>query len=540
MNRATRGRRATRTVSHSNVSLPHHALAQAALALVCIAGCRENPPVSPPAAKPLSEHSAADKGPQRPAVSKRKPDGKAQPGAESADLPRTRESSPQPVYRSPDDRPRHDDAALAALGIRKYESSRLRLYSDIDPNLAQDLPRLMDAAYIAWEEYFGPLPPDRAGAAFQMTGYLMKDAALFRETGLLPDDLPPMPHGRNRGRLFWMHDQTEDYYRRHLMLHEGTHCYMVAVPGFLQRHVWYMEGMAELFGTHEIAADGVARFCVMPDDRERFAGLGRIRFVNDDVRAGRLLAISDVTSFVPNDYLQGATYAWSWALCEFLSTHPHCREKFRLLGREVTTGGNAQFDEFLAAGGADLAQAWLLFAANLCDGYDTERACVEFRAGEPLAANAVARIEITADRGWQSTGVRVDAQTEYRVTAEGRFIVARRPDEEVGSGTSRAKEQAAGASQRAGSNVECEPQGISFRYHAGRPLGMLVGTIREEAKPQASMADTISLGRDAHFVAPVAGTLYLRVNDFWNELADNAGMVSVQIKPIRGDEQATE
>jgi len=200
------------------------------------------------------------------------------------------------VYRVSDTRPRHDDQKLAKLGIRKYESKRLRLYTDIDSEVAKPLPPLMDRAFEAWEEYFGPLPPNREGTDFQMTGYIMRDKELFRRAGLLRADVPTFLHGTLIGAEFWMVDQEYEYYRRHLMIHEGTHCFMLAIPGIKGKApIWYLEGMAELFGTHWIDPQGKVHFRVMPHERKQFIGHGRIRMIQLDVKKHGHRGLSEVT-----------------------------------------------------------------------------------------------------------------------------------------------------------------------------------------------------------------------------------------------------
>jgi hypothetical protein len=443
----------------------------------------------------------------------------------------------QPLYRASDPPPRHDDTRLAQLGILKYASKRLQLYTDIKPELARPLPELMDRAYDVMVEYFGPLPPDREGTEFVMTGYLMADKARFREAGLLTEDVPPFPHGRNMGTRFYMNDQPTDYYRRHLMLHEGTHCFMTAVQYPLRRRVWYMEGMAELFGTHRFDAGGRPYFGVMPHDRGQFANLGRIRLVEDEVREHPPRELSAVMELRPNDFLANPAYAWSWALCKFLDGHPRYHDQFRRMSHAATTGERtADWNTLFTTNRADLEEEWLLFGAGLCLGYDLARAAIEFRSGEPLRADRPASVEIAADRGWQSSGVAVEGGKTYQVTASGRFVIANANRPASPSGPAAAP--SAEPKKESDRPWESEPQGISFRYHAGRPLGMLLGTIRAAVQPtqppRTTMLEVIPIGREVKFTAPVSGTLYLRVNDFWNELEDNSGRVGVQIREVRG------
>ncbi len=444
----------------------------------------------------------------------------------------------QTVYRATDPPPKHDDERLAKSGIQKYTSKRLQLYTDIAPDQARPLPELMDHAFEAWTEYFGPLPPDREGTEFVMTGYLMADKALFREAGLLPEDLPPFPHGRNKGTRFWLNDQPTPYYRRHLLLHEGTHCFMTSVRHPFLKDVWYMEGMAELFGTHRFEADGRPRFRVLPHDREQFANLGRIRLVEDEVRQKGPRELTSILRLVPNDFLSNPAYAWSWALCQFLDGHPRYHESFQAMGRVVTTGDKTTDQQKLfGTNRADLDEEWLLFAAVLCHGIDQTRAAIDFRPGKLLNGDQPAKVEIVADRGWQSTGVLIDKGKKYQVTATGRVVIANAPQRPEGA--SRREGNQPVATSALDRPWESEPQGISFRYHAGRPLGMLVGTVRTspppEVAPQTTMLDVFPIGREATFTAATTGTLYLRLNDDWSELADNAGKVEVQTRsaPMR-------
>jgi hypothetical protein len=423
--------------------------------------------------------------------------------------------TPQPVYRPDDQRPPHDDQRLAALGIRKHESRRLRLYTDIPDADARPLPELIDRAFDALTAYFGPLPPARDGSEFQMTGYLLRSEALFREAGLIPEDLPTFQHGRHRRNEFWMRDQEYDYYRRHLLIHEVTHCVMTYLPD-RRAPVWYFEGMAELFGTHRLEADGTFAWGVMPDSPEHFAGLGRITLVREDYSQGRGRSIPQILRMRPEEFLEPSPYAWSWALCHFLAQHPRYRERFQQLGQHLT---GDQFEgawrQLFGADARDLATEWALFALNLQYGYDMERSAIEFRSGTPLAKDDPPReAAVRADRGWQSAGVLVEAGGAYHLEARGRFTLADVPKP-----------------------WESEPQGVSIRYFDGFPLGQLLACIRQETLPQGddreTMLKVLPVGRARRFVAPVTGTLYLRVNDSWSELADNRGEVQVLI--WRGD-----
>ena len=144
-----------------------------------------------------------------------------------------------------------------------------------------------------------------------MTGFIMKDKARFQSTGLLPADLPHFLHGYSRNNLLWLYEQPSDYYRRHLLLHEGTHGFMNTVLGGCGPP-WYMEGMAELLATHRLA-DGRLTLNSMPANRDEVPEWGRIRIIKDAVAAGRGVTVAGVVGLPAQEFLNNDSYAWSWA-----------------------------------------------------------------------------------------------------------------------------------------------------------------------------------------------------------------------------------
>ncbi|MBS0265662.1 MAG: hypothetical protein JSS02_27265 [Planctomycetes bacterium] len=421
--------------------------------------------------------------------------------------------SPQRVVRPTVPVPQHDLKRLEELGIRRYESQRLVLYTDLAPELAQPLPPLMDQAYAAWEDYFGPLPADSGETPFQMIGYIMSDRALFREAGILTDDIRIHLEGVFRRQVFWMNDQPLDYDRRHLMIHEGTHCFMVAFPNITNRHIWYMEGMADLFRTHTTDANGRSQFRVFPTDRQRFTGLGRTKVIEEEVRSRGPRRIEDVATLTVNDFQNYDAYSWSWALCAFLDGHPKYRERFRRMGGLVVGRNDLPLDlsQVFKQDWPEVSEEWLVFAGNVGYGYDIERTVLDLRPGKVADPQGKpAQTDVAANRGWQNSGVLVEKGKTYRLQAAGKCVLAKEPKP-----------------------WDSEPQGISFRYHGGQPLGKLLATIRsaspEKKPPYTTMLQVMPIGRELQLTPDTTGTLYFRVNDFWNELGDNQGSYSVTI-----------
>lgn len=425
-------------------------------------------------------------------------------------------NEPQQVVRPSDNRPTHDDARLARLGIHKYESKRLRLYTDLDPKIARTLPPILDQAYDAWVKYFGKLPPTRERTEFQVTGYLIKDKALFARARLVPVDLPRFLNGRHRGYEFWMYDSQWEYYRRHLLIHEATHCFMYAVRD-TRFPTWYMEGMAEFFGTHTLDANGKATFGVMPQDVKDFIGSSRIEYVQQACSAGRALGIDHVLSLRPEDYLKNPSYAWSWALCKFFDSHPRYQKGFRELAK-ITEASYfvMEFHKFKQAASPQIYSEWHLFANGLEYGYDPVLAAIDIRPGVPLSKVGDEKtVDVQSRAGWQSTGVWVDVNDTVELSATGQFELAQKPKPWISG-----------------------PQGISFTYHQKRPLGELLYVILPDSRKSLPIT-ALDLpygpaGRQRRVRSTMKGTIYVRINDSNAWLADNKGTLKVTVRKVKG------
>jgi hypothetical protein len=124
----------------------------------------------------------------------------------------------------------------------------------------------------------------------------------------------------------------------------------------------------------------------------------------------------------------------------------------------------------------------------------------------------VRAVAIAADRGWQNSGLRLDAGVTYRLSAKGRYQVAKEPK-----------------------TWWCEPGGVSIRYYQGRPLGILLAAVRPDHPPPGStsvLLRPIVVGLGATLLPKESGTLLLKINDSAAELGDNAGELKVEVRPL--------
>ena len=440
-----------------------------------------------------------------------------------------------------------DDARAEAAGIHKLAGRHLTLYTDLSGPEIDRLPAVFDQAFPQWCRYFH-IDADRH-ADWRMTGCLMKDKARFTSSGLLPADLPQFPHGYSRGRWLWIYEQPSDFYRRELLLHEGTHAFMNAMLGGCGPP-WYSEGMAEYCGTHSLK-DGRPRLGYMPRSREESPQWGRVRIIQDAVAEHRGLTFDDVLNMSPTAHRETAAYAWSWAAVTLLDRNPRYQKRFREMFKYVRQRDfTARFRRLFADDWQELCEEWQLMTADMEYGYDVARSAVDFTPAKDsprLLAGAGPGVRaVAADRGWQNSGLRLEAGKKYRLTASGRYQIATSPRPHAEEGSQRASPRSLGErphkvsplSLGEGPGVRakiwwCEPNGVSIRYYKGHPLGILLAAVRPDKPRPGSRSALLTptvVGLGATITPAVSGTLFLKINDSPGELDDNAGELKVDVR----------
>lgn len=410
-----------------------------------------------------------------------------------------------------------DAAKVKAAGLRIVEGRHLTIYTDVPASPAVDeLPAVFDAAVPQWAAYFGV--PATKIAAWRMSAFILVDKEKFKSLGLIPAYVPEFTNGYSYGYELWMNQQSGDYYRRHLLLHEGTHGFMNTQLGSCGAP-WFMEGLAELLGTHRWdATTKKLTLGIMPLRREEVPDLGRMLIVHEEIAAGRLQSVGDIVNDAVRGYVTNDGYAWSWAFATFLDGHPKYQGRFRRLQQQVRSlTFNNEFRKTFQPDLPQLAREWQVFANELEYGTEVPRVAVDFAAGKPLTSGST-KVTVAVDRGWQSSRVKLEAGKTYRLRASGRYTIA----------------QPMGTDGVA-KPWPCEPGGVTIRYYRGRPLGMLLASVEPDVLPigtRSPMLEPVPVGLDATLTSETGGTLYFRVNDSNGELADNVGSLTVEIATV--------
>jgi len=409
-------------------------------------------------------------------------------------------------------------AAARRAGLRVLESRRLALITDRpsrDGDGVEELPLVFDQAVDAWCHHYGLDP--RTLADWRACGCLVVDRERFRAAGLLPDDVPPFVNGFCHRNRFWLADQSNPAYRRHLLLHEGVHAFTITVRD-LDTPVWYTEGIAEYLATHRLDRDA--------EDRPRFVASPLPAEPADVPQLGRIEQLQRLRNDPPGlaEVLQTrgdghgdiAAYAASWAAVTLLARHPAHATVFAAVERgplDLTFN-----DRLAAAPGWDAARAIRDFDAFLQEvdyGFDFDRSVIDWSPGRPLAGQT--RVAVAADRGWQNTRLMLEAGRSITLTASGRARIGEIPQPPPAEPTM----------------IETGADGISLAWYRSRPLGRLLAAQWVDAPSDGGRPRfvVVAEGSRGEFTAVATGPLFFKLNEAPGELADNTGSLDVEILP---------
>jgi len=409
-------------------------------------------------------------------------------------------------------------ARAQRAGLRVFEGRRLVLVTDRPARPGDgldELPEIFGQAFRSWCRHYR-IDPDSL-PSWRALGCLVVDRERFRAAGLMPATVPDFADGFCDRWRFWFSDQSNPAYRRHLLLHEGVHAFTITVRD-LSAPAWYAEGIAEHLAAHRLERDrdGGPRFVPAPvperpGDAEQF---GRIEAIRRLRLEGSVPSLDEVLSMPAGRHREVAAYAGSWAAVTLLALHPAHAPLFEALERGPL--GPDLNGRLAALPGWDAGRAARDFDALTQDldyGFDFERMAIDWSPGRRPRPRE--RVTVRADRGWQNTGLELEAGRGYDLSAEGRCRIGVTSDPATGMETV----------------LESEAEGISFGWYRGRWIGrLLVGQWREAGggRPQFRI---LAEGAANGFEAGADGPLFVRINEAPGALADNAGELVLELRP---------
>lgn len=449
--------------------------------------------------------------------------------------------------------PAINEKRAAELGIRRIEGKNVTLTTDLPPSPGVDqIPAALDAAIPHICRFFNV--DEQKFENWKINAFLMGNVDSFIDIGVL-DGPPRFLYGYSVCDRIFAKDQKIEYYNRFLLLHELVHSFMHEVFGDL-RPRWYSEGSAEYLALHRwkpaTKSIEIAQFQTDPDATP---GFGRLQEIREIVRSGKAPTLREILAFQPRDYVRVSTYAWSWALVAFLNESPKYRDVAERLPYWSTHSDPSRvFVETLGDRWGEFENDWADFVGRIDFKYDFEATAIEATPGRPFDEAAAETggavvVEAAANRGWQNSGVALEAGTTYRLATAGRFALN---------------------VEEAGKKLEFEAPGATFRYVEGAPLGRLLAVVvplesttfedfyslksadgesaakfggglmransvkREKSAPRGTLEPwdaAVGFETATTTLTPErSGTLFFRVNDAPGNLAKNSGRVKIQIK----------
>jgi hypothetical protein len=395
-------------------------------------------------------------------------------------------------------------------GFQRVSGEHIDIVTDLPlDDSIRELPKVFDAAIPEWCRIFKVDPAE--AKQWRATAYLMVARQRFAAAGFLPASLPPFPHGYQWDNDMWVVEQASQYYRRHLLLHEGTHWFMFRKYGSAGPP-WLMEGLAEWLATHRWQ-NGALQMGIIPNSREDVPLWGRIPLIQQQLSEGLAPSMATILRYDGKAHQSPEAYAWSWAMVVFLRNDPSTQAAFnKLLDGPISSDATPtnQLLRSIQTRRPLVRAEWSVMLTGLDYGFNPQRELVELdHRTEPLAQPT--KLTVSAARGWQTTGLQISTGQKFRVTASGRYVIGTTPKAWL-----------------------CEAPGVTLRYRRGQPLGKLLLAIATPQAKEPEFSEELPIepvGADATITAASSGQILLRINETGAELDDNSGELSVMLSP---------
>jgi hypothetical protein len=401
---------------------------------------------------------------------------------------------------------------IRQAGLREVSSSHLRMITDLpaDPEV-DELPEIFDLAIPQWFEGFAITPAPLPNEKLKLL--LFRDRSKMEQLGLIDASLPPFPYGYQRGPIMYVAEPPSPYYRRHLVLHEGTHWFMEAYLGGYGPP-WIAEGMAERWATHRWDGKKL-QMKTIPEDRDDYPYWGRFRFIREQLAAGKAPSLESIMRFSERSAMEVEMYAWSWSAVCFFESQPDLQKTLLNALKENPKDGqgfNRRIFQTLRDRWPWVRMHWEGMLDRFDYGFDLQSDSPAILPNLPTPQKLPVTLSIAADAGWQATGIRMEAGQRVAIRAVGRV--------QLGETTR---------------PWWSEPQGVTFRYARSNPMGSLIATVApfHETEPKQSLAWLHQrIGKQAELEATEAGQLLLEINELPSGRRDNQGQYVVTIESI--------
>lgn len=341
-----------------------------------------------------------------------------------------------------------------SLRIRSIESDsqRVVLYTDLSSSEDTDsIPEALDLAIEKICDFYGI--SSKRFEKLKVEAFLMDNVNSFIEFGAL-DGPPRFLYGYSMGDRIYAKNQKSSYYNRFLLIHELVHTLMHEIFGDL-RPRWFSEGSAEYLALHQWdSRRRKLEIAIIPESAEQTPGFGRLAQIQQLIKDNNVPTLLEILSFEPRDFVNISTYSWSWAFTMFLHMSPKYHEIAKMLPYwALADDPNMLFIDAVDKRWNELENDWADFIDRIDYLYDFSLTSIgdAIKKGSSSDLEKGTVVEIDAARGWQKTDVFVEAESDYRLVSNGRFMC-----KILGAG-----------------RFQFESPGATCVYVHGRPIGRL-------------------------------------------------------------------
>lgn len=391
--------------------------------------------------------------------------------------------------------PKVDDSKADSLGIRIIKVGRITFYTDLPKStVTDDIPQALEAAIPLFCGFFNI--DESRFADWSVEAFLMRNVDSFIAINAL-DGPPKFLYGYSMGDRIYAKDQKEGYYNRFLLLHELVHTMMHEIFGDL-RPRWFSEGSAEFLALHDWKPSTKdIRIARIPESADSTPGFGRLEQIQELVQSGEAPTLYEILNFEPRDFVNVSTYSWSWALVMFLNNSPKYKDIAEVLPYWSTANDpNRLFIEAIGDRWNEFENDWADFIDRIDYRYDFESASVSeapVKSEVSELGSNVAAVEIDLARGWQKTGISLEAGETYRIASSSgfKFFLS-----------------------DANRYFDFEMTGASCQYVNGKPIGRLEAVVVPDSE-EKTFYQTYGLASNNERAAPQPGGLF-RFNTFMN------------------------
>jgi hypothetical protein len=392
-------------------------------------------------------------------------------------------------------------------GFAKLSGKHLTLITDlpVDDDV-RAFPEVFDQAFPSWCNRFAV--DVRKTTDWRVTCYLMLDRQRFKEAGFIPGDFPEFPNGWQFGDKIWVVEQPSPYYRRHLLLHEGTHWFMHRKYGFYNTP-WLLEGIAELLGTHRWQ-DSQLSMGIIPATKSEVPFWGRFKDIKEQCESSLAPSFEDILRYDSTAHKRVDAYAWSWAMVLFLENHPDTAKVFGALLKQPAMESK-DVERWLRGRLAmklpRIRAAWRAFVTDLDYGYSLKPGLLQL-SENPTPLESTVEIEIQSNLGWQGSGIRVEADQTLSITSTSIYTVAQQPKPWKSS-----------------------TAGVTLEYYRSQPLGKLMMLVLDPQTSEHSteLVDLIPVGDKLTLTSKSSGELFFKVNEPAAGLENNQGTLIIKL-----------